>query len=279
MDPLKTLILDVDRSLASIGSNDYIARLMGYPPYPISGGIDHVTGVMAKLFTKKAVAYTHPLIGADTNAPTEEVWALTPIAEESGMQVLCLDSGTMMSQNERNIITNACDPNKRGYKVMDKQEWMIYGDRLGRFFKMMAKLPMSIVVTAHRDYEKDEATGRMIEVPGVKGANKYEMARHFDVVLYCHVVLKLDEKKLGAKPESEFLWQTKPDDFRPLAKDRLNLLPAIMEQDLGKVIRLYLEQGIQPKVLIIGDSGQGKTWCLRTINQGYEASQKLINKE
>ena len=162
---------------------------------------------------------------------------------------------------------------------MDKQEWQIYGDRLGRTVKLLRKLPITVVCTAHRDWEKDDQAGYIIEVPGLKGANKVEAARHFDVVLYSHVTMKQDKASAGIFQTAEYMWQTKPDERRPFAKDRLNLLPAIVPQDLGNIIRLYREHGIQPKILIIGDSGTGKTWCFRTINTPYDLTQAIIHKE
>jgi hypothetical protein len=255
---MKFIIFDPDRSLATIGSPEAIEKLSGFRAMPIDMGLAEIKTYLTHLFSSKQVEVEHPLFKT-----VKKEWEiiLSPLAEEQGLEGVVIDTISTAGLQTRNAMVEKARPNAKGYKAMEMQDWGAYGQELSAFAQMLSKLPTWVVVNAHADYSMDDKLGCNILTPAVKGAGKFEIARYFDVVLYSKVV--------KSKGKSEYYWVTKPDERMPLAKDRNDLLESVIPQDLGAIIRAYKEAGLNvPKILVIGDSGQGKTHALKTLTKG-----------
>ena len=250
---IKTVIFDYDRSLASIGSDETVTELFGLPAIPIFNGLSETRRILRKLVAPSKRTFRNPLFGGEE--VIQEGFDLSPRAKELGIECIVFDSITCLGLQEREAIVQ-----KRKLSQLDQKGWGEYGRNLTKFIYNMATLPCKLIMMAHVDRERD-ADGESIEIPALKGSAKNEVQRWFDIILYAHTY---PDKKQG----TVFSWQTKPTEGR-FAKDRLNVLPDVMEQDFSEIFRSYEEAGIKyPKILVIGESGSGKSYSLVSINQG-----------
>lgn len=250
---MKALIFDADKSLASIGGPDRIRELFGYDPVSVSGGIRQISALLERMTEVKRVKVEHPVFG-ETGA-IEEVYALKDEAREAGLGAIVIDSLSVVGYQEREAIQQ-----EQKLLQLDMQAWGLYGQRLMQFVHRLSRLDIPVVVTSHIDRQTDE-NGGPIELPAFKGAGKTEAARFFDVICYSKV-------NRGRKGEASFVWQIIADSRRSQAKSRLQYPTetGVVEQDLAPIIAHYKEQGLAaPKILIIGDSGSGKTKSLETL--------------
>ena len=103
-------------------------------------------------------------------------------------------------------------------------------------------------------------------MPNIEGSTKEDLGKWFDFVLYTQVV-KDDKGK------RKYKWVTARDEKYCHAKDRSQELPAVMDQDYGKILEIIKKKGWdQAKILVIGDPGSGKTLSLRTLKQGAKVN-------
>ena len=117
-------------------------------------------------------------------------------------------------------------------------------------------MPVWVVVSSHIKYDKNDL-GQFLFNPMLKGATKEFIGEYFDCILYTRIT--------NSNNRIQYLWQTRPDSQR-YAKDRLDVLDPVMPQDFSILLSRYKEKGIaNPKVLVIGESGTGKTRVLMTV--------------
>ncbi len=249
---IPTLLFDYDGSLASIGSETLQHKLFGFPPIRIFKGLEQTKLIVKQLIKPIKSSISHPLF---ENASIEtEGFELSEKAKQMNLQCLVFDTITALGLQERNQIKNT-----KKLDTLDQRSWGIYGDALNTFIYNICSLPLRIIFNAHIDRERD-VEGETIELPALKGGSKTEVLKWFDVVLFSRI--SRDPKT----NETVFQWQTKPQEGR-FAKDRLNVLPEIMPQDFSVVFSKYEEAGIyHPNILVLGDSGTGKTRALASIN-------------
>lgn len=260
------LIADVDRSLSSIGGTIGATKLSGLPPVPISHGFSQLNRVMRKFTIRGEREITHPLLGK-TKEPFVE---LTPLAKEHNLQGLVTDTISVAGTQEIQLITapKADQKDKDGRLVtennpMEIQDWGTVGRRGESYMLLNSMLPIWSVVLCHYSYEKDGQSGIMFWGPSVPGnVLKDIMPKLFDVILVSKTVHVKGKN-------STFTWITKPDNQCP-AKDRLGVLPQEMPQDFGLVFKAYADAGdLIPKILVLGRSGTGKTFSLKTIPKQF----------
>jgi len=144
---------------------------------------------------------------------------------------------------------------------LEFQDW----SKLERMYNLLIsdliKLPGWVVVNSHISYDKNDL-GQQLFYPQLKGATKDFIGEYFDCIFFTRIK--------NSNNQVQYLWQTKPDTQR-YAKDRLDVLEQFIPQDFGFVISLYKRNGIEhPKILIIGESGTGKTRAIKTLgNKGH----------
>lgn len=246
-----TLVFDYDGSLASIGGEKKLKEVFGIPPIRIYKGVEQTRAFLKELMKPISKKVKHPLF-ADVLIE-EERFELTKKALELELDCLVFDTVSALGLQERNQLKA-----KRGLEMFDQRSWGIYGDTLNSLIYNVCSLPIKTIFNVHIDRDK-ELGGEVLELPALKGSTKTEVQKWFDVILYCRVIKDAKTKQL------KFFWQTKPQEGR-YAKDRLGLLPDLIPQNFCEIFSVYENAGIlNPKILVCGDSGTGKTKALETV--------------
>lgn len=258
----KFIVFDTDQSLSSIGGPGVLKETFGVPPVPISFGLDQLMYYLAgqnnpnPLIVKEEEVEHHPLLG---DLPLGVKYRLSPQARDLGVTGIIIDTISTLGYQTREKLQR---DNKT--QSMTRDLWGLYGDKMMRFFHLLKEGDFPVIVTCHISRDQDEMGGPL-DLPDIKGQAKEGAARYFDVIAYTRV----DRNNKG---QIQYSWQVKPDSRRIFAKDRLGVIEEpYVEQDLSVVFSGYEAAGIEkPKILILGDSGQGKTYSLKTINGGDE---------
>jgi hypothetical protein len=253
----KALVFDVDKSLSTLGGIDKQREIFGVAPVRVAGGLNTINRYIDQLFTANKIPVEHELLGE--TGEFEYIIDFNEKGKELGLNMVVVDTATMLGQQERRNIIR-----EREMITMDMQGWGIYGERMHQFFAKMKINQNPWVMTAHikRDSDDNQVT---IEIPSLKGSIAMDCAAYFDVIMYTKI--EKDAKGRAKK----WQWITRADRKHIIAKSRGDVLPPIMDQDLGAVLRAYHDWGeTAPKILIIGDSGTGKSWSLGTINSNPE---------
>lgn len=271
----KFLLFDADHSLESIGSREQQAELLGVPPVRIGYGVDQVltyikgrdaTSSKPKipaLIAQHEETEDHPIFGP---LPGEKKWAFTPTAQELGLTGIMIDTLSELAEQTKDRLI---EEHKK--QEMNRHLWTLYIDKMRRFYHFMSQLDVPVIMTSHIRRDEDEH-GAPMDAPGVPAAStRQNTARYFTAVFYSRVD---SNHKTG---QTTYSWQTKPSTRYFFAKQRSGYndddpLPAYIPQNFNLVLDAYAEQGHDaPKILILGDSGQGKTTSLATINAPYDA--------
>lgn len=214
---------------------------------PVHGMDYHIKHYLNLLFTKKLVKYKDPVFGYEDE---QTVVAMRPEAKQIGLHTIVLDSISGMGEAIRLALI---DDSK--FSSMSKDLWGKYAVRLSRVTAMVRDLPVNVVVTCHIDYGEDDY-GLPLHFPAVKGSQKTDMLRWFDVIVYTSVT-----------NEGLVKWQVKQAEARPFIRSRKDIPEwagkESVDPDFGPIYRCYAEKPV--KILLIGDSGTWKTSSLLTI--------------
>lgn len=258
---MTTLVFDYDGSLASIGNDQTLLKCFGIMPIKIYKGLEQTKSVIKKLIKPVKTKLSHPLL--DNEVVYEEGFELSERSKEMKLGCIVFDTASALGFQERNQIKV-----NRHIDTLDQRGWGYYGDNLNTFIYNMCSLPVKVIFNVHSDREQN-SYGEVLELPALKGSCKNEVQKWFDVILFTKVIQDPKTKEL------QFCWITKPEDGR-FAKDRLNILPSIIPQNFGYVFQKYEEAGIPyPKILVIGESGTGKSRALSTINNRSNKKSEL----
>lgn len=251
---MNVLIFDADQSTASLGGPEKIKEKLGFEPLTINGGVDQIHTLIDKITTVKEEPVTHALF-QDTGS-TEHSLEFNDTAKAINLQGLVIDSLSVVGYQTRTSMVREAKT-----ASMDLQLWGRYGEKMMSFIFKLSRLKAPVIVNCHLDRDKDD-NGGPIEVPDLKGQAKLAAARYFDVVAYTVV-------SRSRKGDSTFSWQIMPDGRRSQAKSRLPFATETgrIDQDFSSLIEHYQKNGIPyPKILVIGDSGSGKTHALNTLS-------------
>ncbi len=244
------LIFDIDRSLASIGGIKTAESISSIKPIQITNGLSEVSTVLSKLFIKEQTGYEHPLL---QDRIKQTVFKLSSTAESFELDGILIDTISHLFLRDMRILES-----KNKYERLDLQDWGILERTYNQFISALIQLPVWVVVNSHISYDKNDL-GQFLFKPQLKGATKDFIGEYFDCILYTRI--------RNINNRTDYLWQTKPDTQR-YAKDRLDVLDPLMPQDLSILLHRYNEKGIaHPKILIIGESGTGKTRAILTLNK------------
>jgi hypothetical protein len=240
----KFALFDYDNSLSTIGSDTDVTKLSGYPPIRLLDGVAEMNAFLRKMYEVRLTTEEHPLIG-----PMQ----IRVLQQKSGEKLdgIVVDTITHCFRRDLRILEAK---NKSG--AMEMADWGKIERLYNEFISFLTKLPVWVIVNAHTSYDKDQASGMFYFQPGVKGSTKESLPEYFDCVFYTKM----------AKDKKLYTWQTYAD-FSRFGKDRASLLEPVIPQDFGSVINKYRAAGIpNPKILVIGESGTGKTRALITLN-------------
>jgi hypothetical protein len=247
----KFLIFDADDSLSTLGNHDQIREMTGgITPIRIMAGVKQIKSRIDKLFTAVEVDVKHELF----DEPIKEIrYQPTKLCTDIGLTGIVVDTMSHTFRQDMRILERA---NKSG--ALEMADWGKLERMYNEFVSMLRNLPIWIVVNCHIAYDKDQASGTFYYTPQLKGSTKDSVQEYFDVILYTKA--SRDGKKL-------YTWQTFSDASR-WGKDRKNVLAPFINQDFSTVLKSYILAGIDtPKLLIIGESGTGKSKALSTINK------------
>lgn len=259
---MTTLVFDYDGSLASIGNDQTLLKCFGIMPIKIHKGLEQTKSVIKKLIKPVKTKLSHPLL--DNDVVYEEGFELSERSRQMKLSCLVFDTASALGFQERNQIKV-----NRHIDTLDQRGWGYYGDNLNTFIYNMCSIPVKVIFNVHSDREQN-SFGEVLELPALKGSCKNEVQKWFDIILFTKIIQDPKTK------ERQFCWTTKPEDGR-FAKDRLNILPPIIPQDFHFVFGKYEEAGITfPKVLVIGESGTGKSRALATISKPTKRSELKI---
>ena len=274
-------VFDVDRSMSVLGDKEKIRAMFGLDPVTLSGdferivtnasnekvtrtGIDeHLKSYMEILFVKYLVKITNPVFGTEH----EEVRTfLSEKAKEIGLRGIVLDSVSGFGEGVRNDLIA-----RHRFEAMTKDLWGKYGSRMSAILTAIRDVPLMSILTVHIDRAEGEY-GETLEFPGIKGGQKTDSLRWFDVIVYTHV----DE-------DGAVWWQVAKSPSRPWIRSRAPVPEwegqTFVEQDFMPVLRAYKGAPTPLKMLIAGDSGTGKTTSLRTLAPYVEAVRKHASKK
>ncbi len=247
-----TLVFDMDSSLASLGGEEQRVKYFGIPPIQIFKGIDQTKLIIKQLIQPVKRSIKHPLF--NEAVIEEDGFELSDKAKQMQLECLVFDTISALGLQERAQLKSS-----RKLETLDQRSWGIYGDSLNAFIYNICRLPIKVIFNVHIDRERDPL-GETLELPALKGSTKNEIQKWMDIILFTRIT---QDSQSG---DTQFMWQTKPMEGR-FAKDRLNVLPMLMPQDYAAIFKEYERSGIShPKILVLGDSGTGKTRSLASIN-------------
>lgn len=264
------LIFDVDHSLASIGGEKGAEEISSIQPIKITEGIIQVKNILSKLFVKQSKEYSHPLI---PQSLTHSFYKLNDLAKKFQLSGLVIDTISHLFRMDMRAIES-----RNKSERIEIQDW----GKLERIYNQLIieliQLPMWVVVNSHLSYDKNDL-GQFLFYPQLKGSTKEFIGEYFDCILFTRVK--------NANNKIHYLWQTKPDSQR-FAKDRLDVLDEFIPQNFTNIVNSYRQKGIEfPKILVIGESGTGKTRAISSLslrksvqvsdNNNGKASLNLIN--
>ncbi len=241
------LIFDVDHSLASIGGVKVAQELCTITPIQITGGLSEVRDVIRGLFIQQQSIYSHPLLSRKIQNSRYE---LSTTAKQYNLEGIVIDTISHLFLRDMRLLES-----EKKSERLDLQDWGKLERTYNQFISSLIQLPVWIVVNSHISYDKNDL-GQFLFKPQLKGATKDFIGEYFDCILYTRI--------RNTNNKTSYLWQTRPDTQR-YAKDRLDVLDPIMPQDFSIVLSRYKTKGIEhPKILVIGESGTGKTRALLT---------------
>ena len=253
------LIFDVDHSLASIGGDTAAEKVSSIRPIKVTNGSSQVMEVLSSLFVKKETNYEHPLL---PNGMKISFFEKSDMAKTSKLEGIVIDTISHLFRRDMRILEA-----KNKSERLEIQDWGKLERIYNSLIASLIQMPVWVIVNSHISYDKNDL-GQMLFYPSVKGGTKDFIGEYFDLILYTKVT--------NANGRVQYLWQTKPDSQR-FAKDRLDALDQYIPQDFSLIIQRYKEKGIEnPKILVIGESGTGKTRSMLTLNK--ECANNLIHR-
>lgn len=257
MNKYKALVFDVDSSLSTIGGRERQQEVFGLPAVPWSGSASDLgRKLVGDIVVANYIKDVDPLLG--DLGETMRV-NFKDKFQEAGVNMLIIDTLTMLGSQERAQIIKESKGNN-----LDMQGWGMYALKMEQLINMLSKCEFPVIITGHVKRKEDEF-GRPIEVPDLKGSIENAAGRYFDVIAYSKV------EKNAANNVRKYNWIVSTDSRYVFAKNRGDFLPPVIPQDLSFILNTYKEKGVHnPKILILGDTGNGKSWSLQTINNNTQ---------
>lgn len=247
----KTLIYDIDRGMKSLASDERIEEVFGYKPRRFIR-----TGTMDALFTKlhePAVIETEDALGT----VEEEVFKV-----REGIEFEVLDSLTAFQAQTKKEV-------KGGADRITLPQWGEIGETLEALVLKLCRTNTNVIILGHVKSESDNDLGVVRFIPALSGRMQHEIGRYFDIVFFTRIEL---DSQTGQR---QYLWQVLADERRSAkcrieevskwAEEKHEGIPyGCMPQDFTLLFALAKDYPAI-KILILGESGTGKTRSLRTL--------------
>lgn len=241
----KILIYDFDRGLKSIGSDERIASVFGYSPRRFIR-CSSADDLFQK--THKAQVLT---VQDDLGDVEEEYYVAT---KDIDFEVL--DSITAWAALKKKEVKGAA-------QRISLPQWGEIGESTEDLILKLTRTNTNVIVIGHTKAEKDEDLGIIRYIPAISGRMSNEIARHFDLVMYS--IVTQDDKGFRS-----YQWQIAKDERRS-AKCRIEEVSKYAEKNGGCLPQDYellfslMKDHKAVKILVLGDSGSGKTYSLKTL--------------
>lgn len=244
----KVLFYDFDRGLTSLGSPESIEKEFGFQPRTFI-----TTNKAMELFDK-----THK---HQTTSIKDELGEIEIEFYEThpaiGFEVL--DSISAYSIMKKKEVRGTA-------KKVTLQQYGEIKEDLEDLILALTRTNTNTILIGHTKTEKDDELGYLKYIPSITGSMANEIGRLFDLVLYTYVDVDAKTK------ERNYLWQVEADERRS-AKCRVKSINELaaktqgyIPQDFEKLFKAAEKEGIKSlKILILGDTGTGKTYSLRTL--------------
>jgi hypothetical protein len=260
----KVVIYDFDKSLKSLMSDEEIEKEFGYKPrrfVETKSAFD----LFNSIHKTKEIVIQDALLGDSV----EKILATKP-----GIDIEVLDSITAFQRMEKKKL-------KGNNTKLTLPQWGEIGDTVEDFITLLVNTNTSSVVIGHLKSEKDDELGQIAYKSSLSGRMAIELPQHFDCVFYTAIQTDRETKKRS------YVWQVIGDERRA-AKCRIDAITKYAQkeggyipQDFSLLFNLAQNAGFYNlKILILGDSGTGKTYSLRTLrNVDLTKPNVKVNKE
>lgn len=180
-------------------------------------------------------------------------WMLTAEASKFNIKQIVLDTASgynmFIRQDKRRSIG----------RKLSWDEWDIISNDLIEIMLAMTEVDCMSIINCHLTMKMEQGPDESIAYlfPALTGRGSEEYGKMFDFVFYAEAI--------ADKGKCEYIWHTRPSK-RIKLKDRTGLLEAKIPQDYSIPLEACKTSGIvNPKFLILGPQGSGKTYSLSTL--------------
>ncbi len=246
MQSNKILMFDLERGSKTLGSEESIQELFGFPVLAPSSFNDF-TDIVKQLYTSQTREIEKDVGGLKIRERRTD----TVLKNGIKVDALILDT---FSELSKKYMRSLCDKNGR----MQMQDWGKLKNKLDMLLEYLTKIPGVVIMNCHSKF-KDMSDGTSKVLPYIDGSTKEDISKWFDFVFYTKTINEPDGSE-------RYVWRTRHNDMYEHAKDRTNTLDAEIPQDYTLVLNAAKEKGYDGcKILIIGSPGTGKTMSTKTL--------------
>ena len=246
---MKVLYFDLERGSQTLGSDDNIQTLFGYPVLRPQTW-DRFSNIIEQINTKEKTTEKKKVGSLEI---TEESFKVVP-KNGTVVNTVVLDTFSELSKKFQRSLTD-----KDG--TMKLNQWGRLKNKLDSALEFISQIPGIVILNCHSKSSTTDMGVTKI-LPYIDGSTKEDISKWFDFVFYTKTVT-------NNKDEREYVWITKRSETYDHAKDRTDTLPAQMPQDYSTVIKAAKDRGFKNvRILVIGSPGSGKTMSLKTLNKG-----------
>lgn len=257
----KLLVFDADNSMASIGDVNRQTHIFGTKPVRCTS-LHKLRDLLVQLVDREVEDDRHEMFEGGTGGieGIEFAYTFNDLAKANGLWGIAVDTWSHMSSKSMASIVYKAHGEPFPFPI-DMGCYGTLGQLAGSILRIIENANFPVIVNSHTK-EQDAPTGKIL-LPDMVGAMRKRLPEAFDIVLYA------DKKKKNK--QINYIWHTRGSGRMAIAKVRLPEVRAALDdqvpQDLNRIITLCEKAGKpDPKILILADTGYGKTSALATIN-------------
>lgn len=245
----KVLIIDTDNGLESLASDERIEGVYGYRPRRFISATS-VIEMFDRLFEHVVIQHEDQLGKCE-----EEVYRLKADFE---LDAIVLDSLSAYQSAKKREVRGSSD-------LVTLQMHGMIGEGVEDLITRLTRTNIAVIVTGHT--KGDSENEMTVYKPALTGRMAVEINRHFDIVMHSLTTT-------SHNGNTKHVWQINADATRACKSRLQSVSEALsktggrMPQDYEQLMSLINAGGyVAPKILVLGDSGTGKTYSLRTLKK------------